>query len=133
MAQTRSWQKQTETFRPRRWSEIREFLAGMANRHAQFAYLVEIIDSVIDGGRESQLAAMTSMHDLWVASMPIREAPLDVIVVRAPGSPYEPAAGNVAIEHLAVTGRNDRIERQAAEAVPLFWRFVVEKFGLDRT
>jgi hypothetical protein len=31
----------------------------------------------------------------------------------------------------AVTGRNDRIERQVDEAVPLFWRFVTEKFGVD--
>ena len=69
------------------------------------------------------------MHDLWVASSPIQDPPLDVIVVRAPGSLYEPSAGNVLIEHLSVTGRNDRIERPAIDAVPLFWRFAIEKFG----
>jgi hypothetical protein len=103
----------------------------MVDRHPEFAYLVEIIDSVIEGDRESQLAATTSMHDLWVASVPVQEPPLDVIVVRAPGWPHGPAAGNVLIEHLTVTGRNDRIERPAVEAVPLFWRFVIEKFGVD--
>jgi hypothetical protein len=103
----------------------------MADRHPPFAYLVEIVDSVIEGDRESRLAASTSMHDLWVAAVPVQEPPLDVIVVRAPGSLYEPAAGNVLIDHLAVTGRNDRIERPAAEAVPLFWRFVIEKFGVE--
>jgi hypothetical protein len=39
--------------------------------------------------------------------------------------------GCVLIEHLSITGRNDRIERPVAEAVPLFWRFLVEKFGVD--
>lgn len=130
MAPKRSWQKQTETFRSRSWSDIREFLADMADMHADFAYLVEIVDSVIEGDRESQLAATTSMHDLWVASAPVQEPPLDVIVVRAPGSLYAPTPGNVLIEHLAVTGRNDRVERPAAEAVPLFWRFVIEKFRI---
>jgi hypothetical protein len=36
-------------------------------------------------------------------------------------------AGN---PHLSLTGRNDRIERPIAEAIPLFWRFVIEKFGI---
>jgi hypothetical protein len=126
----RSWQKQTDTFRPRPWMDIREFLGGMAADHDEFGYLVDIVDSVIEGGREEALCATTSMHDLCVASAPVQEPPLDVLVVRAPGSLYAPASGNVLIEHLSVTGRNDRIERPASEAVPLFWRFAIEKFGV---
>jgi hypothetical protein len=36
----------------------------------------------------------------------------------------------VLIEHLTSTGHDERIERPASEAVPLFWRFAIEKFGL---
>jgi hypothetical protein len=127
---TRSWQKHTDIFRPRPWKDIREFLGAMAADHDEFGYLVDIVDSVIENGREGELCATTSMHDLWVASSPVQEPPLDVIVVRAPGSLYEPSSGNVLIEHLSVTGRNDRIERPASEALPLFWRFATEKFGV---
>ena len=31
------------------------------------------------------------------------------------------------------TGRNDCIERPATEAVGLFWRFMIEKFGVHPT
>ena len=48
--------------------------------------------------------------------------------MRAPGSLAKPSEGLVLIEHLSVTGRNDRIERPVDEAVPLFWRFMIEKF-----
>jgi hypothetical protein len=128
---SRSWQTQSEPFRPRPWTDVRDFLAGMAAAHSQFTYLVDIVDSVIEGDRASSLAATTSMHDLVVASVPLQEPPLDVVVVRAPGSLYRPSAGNVLIEHLSVTGRNDRIERPSTDAVPLFWRFVIEKFGIQ--
>jgi hypothetical protein len=36
----------------------------------------------------------------------------------------------VLIELLSCTGRDDRIERPAREAVLLFWRFVIEKYGV---
>ena len=39
--------------------------------------------------------------------------------------------GHVLVEHLPDTGRNDRIERPLGDAVPLFWRFVQEKFGVQ--
>jgi hypothetical protein len=29
-----------------------------------------------------------------------------------------------------MTGRSNRIERPVDEAVPLFWRFMIEKFGV---
>ncbi len=31
----------------------------------------------------------------------------------------------------SVTGHDDQIARPVAEAVPLFWRFMIEKFGVD--
>ena len=41
-----------------------------------------------------------------------------------------PPAGMVAIEHTSLTGRTDHVERPVGEAVPLFWRFMAEKFGV---
>jgi hypothetical protein len=106
------------------------FFAGMARRHPGFGYMAAVTDSVLTSGSAGLLAGCTSMHDLIVVGMPVPSPPYDVIVVRAPGSPHPPRPGQVLIEHLACTGRNDRIERPAAQAVPLFWRFVIEKYGV---
>jgi len=32
---------------------------------------------------------------------------------------------------MSVTGHNDRIERPVADAVPLFWRFMIAKYGVE--
>ncbi|MDT4935443.1 MAG: hypothetical protein QOK11_3335 [Pseudonocardiales bacterium] len=102
----------------------------MTEADQRFAYLVEIVDSVTESGLSPHLAATTSMHDLIVASMPLMLPPFDVVAVRAPGSIRAAPDGEVLIEHLTPTGRDERITRPVAEAVPLFWRFVTEKFGL---
>ena len=125
----RTWQQESRNFRVREWADIRSFLAEMAARNPSLGYLVDIVDSVLVGERASALCATTSMHDLIVSTMPVPDPPFGVIAVRAPGSVRPPSDGNVLIEHLSVTGHNDRIERPAAEAVPLFWRFAIEKFG----
>jgi hypothetical protein len=125
----RSWQIARNSFRPKEWADIRAFFGGIAETSLQFMYLVDIIDSVIAGDRGAVRGATTWMHELIVAPVPQMEPPFDVIAVRAPGSLSAPAKGNVLIEHLTVTGRNDRTERPAAEAVALFWRFAIEKFG----
>jgi hypothetical protein len=59
-----------------------------------------------------------------VVAQPIPEPPYDLVAVRTPPE------GRVRIEHMAVTGLRDKIERPANEAVPLFWRFMIEKFGV---
>jgi hypothetical protein len=123
-------QQASRGFRPTEWAEIRRFLGGMAERDHRFAYLVEIVESVMVSGLDGNLAATTSMHDLIVAVLPLREPPFDVIAVRVPGSLREPPSGQVLIEHLTPTGHDDGITCPIAEAVPLFWRFVSEKFGL---
>lgn len=125
----RTWQQQSMSFKASEWVDIQTFLAEMAAKYPSFGYLVDIVDSVIVGDRTSVLCATTSMHDLIVSTVPIPAPPFDVIAVRAPGSLWPPSEGNVLIEHLSVSGLNDRIERPAAEAVPLFWRFALEKFG----
>jgi hypothetical protein len=118
-------------FRQDPWVDIAEFLGGIAERNPPFQHMADIANSVIDSQSTELLAAFTSMHDLMVVATPIPEAPVDLVAVRAPGS-LHPASrdGLVLIEHLTVTGNNDRIERPVAEAVPLFWRFMIEKYGV---
>ena len=92
-----------------------------------------IIDSLIESGAAQPIAATTSMHDLLVTDVPIQGPPLEVIAIRALVGSLRPlsAPGLVRIEHLAPTGRDDAIERPPVEAVPLFWRFVRETFGVS--
>ena len=122
---------QTNAFRAGRWLDIDPFLARMAERDERFSHMSAIVKSVLDSNARDRLAAHTSMHDLIVVPTPIPVPPYGVVAVRAPGSLRSPRDGHVLIEHLSVTGHDDQIERPVAEAVPLFWRFVIEKFGVD--
>ena len=70
------------------------------------------------------------MHDILVVTAPPPGPPCDLIAVRAPGSPAQPMPGHMIIEHRSCTGRNDRIEGPAADAVRLFWRFVITRHGI---
>lgn len=120
----------TTPFQARSWVDIDAFLQGMAERDARFRHMAAIVRSVIDSRAADRLAAYTSMHDLIVVPVPIPEPPYGVVAVRAPGSRREPQDGHVLIEHMSVTGHDDKIERPVTEAVPLFWRFMIEKFGV---
>jgi hypothetical protein len=118
-------------FRPRSWEEIDSDFAGIANEHGEFRYMSAIVKSVLSSDAMERLAACTSMNDLMVVAMPIPKPPYDLVVVRAPlASLHPPGEGQVLIEHVSVTGRNDKVERPVADAVPLFWRFMIEKFGV---
>ena len=103
----------------------------MADRHPQFRHMSDIVKSVVASDQTTALAACTSMHDLIVVPTPIPEPPYGVVAVRSPGSLHEPATGLVRIEHHSVTGYIDVIDRPVPEAVSLFWRFMIEKFGVD--
>jgi hypothetical protein len=118
-------------FRQTPWPDIADFLGEMAERNASSQHMADIVNSVIDSGSSELLAAFTSVHDLVVLATPIPDLPFDLVAVRAPSSLHPPSAhGLVLIEHLATTGNNDRIERSTVEAVALFWRFMIEKFGV---
>jgi hypothetical protein len=121
------WRSQ---FIERPWAEIRELESRVRWEDNSGRYLVDIIDSVDASGVAAELAGTTSMHDLVVVNRPVPEPPMDVLVVRAPTSLTRPSNGCVLIEYLAVSGNNTSIERPAADAVSLFWRFVAEKFGI---
>jgi len=117
-------------FRARDWHDIDAFLSDIAERDERLRHMSAIVKSVLESDAMDRLAAYTSMHDLVVVDLPIPEPPYGVVAVRAPGSIRSPRDGYVLIEDLSVTGHNDRIERPVAEAVPLFWRFMIEKYGV---
>ena len=121
---------QTQPFRARDWNGIHRTMDAMATEHEEFRHMEAIVRSVLDSDAADRLAGYTSMHDLIVVDVPIPEPPYGVVAVRAPSSLHPPPDGQVLIEEMSVTGHNDRIERPVAEAVPLFWRFMIEKFGV---
>jgi hypothetical protein len=118
-------------FQERCWEEVRTFLQDVEWKAQDAGYLFDIIDSVVLAGADELLGLTTSMHDLLVAPQPLSRPPLDVVIVRAPGSLRAATDGMVRIEHLSAHGHTD-IVRPVDEAVPLFWRFVDVEFGVRR-
>lgn len=117
----------------RDWQDLLQDYKENADRVPALAPLVSIIQSVIDHGMDDELAATTSMWDLVIAAEPLRDPPVDVIVVRSVASQSPAPVGQVRIEHQATSGLKETISRPAADAVALFWRFVLEKYGLRTT
>ena len=125
-------------FRERPWQEIQTRFRSVATDHPDFQPMADIVDSVIVGGATEELAGCTSMFDLWVVAKPQMDLPYDMVrVMLGSGGPVDAGTpdgpvppGDILIEHLATTGRNDRIRRPVDEATRLFWRFMIEKFGV---
>lgn len=116
----------TTPFREQPWSDIATRLHRVLDNSTSYEPMLDIVDSIIAFEAEPQLAGCTAMTDLIVTSRPISSPPLDVVTVRH-------LYGFVTIEHVTHTGHNDRIERPAKDAVALFWRFMIEKFGVHPT
>lgn len=121
----------TEPFRMRPWPEIHGSFQELASDDPLFQHMADVVASVLACGKTAELAGTTSMHDLIVARQPLVAPPYDVVFVRAPSSLRPVPSGKVVIEHLSTTGHDDRIERPVADTVPLFWRFMIEKFAVD--
>lgn len=121
---------QTFPFHTRNWSVIHRFMDEIATAHPEFRHMEAIARSVLESEAADRLAAHTTMHDLIVVGTPVPDPPYGVVAVRSPSSLRPPSAGLVLIEHMSVTGHNDEIERPVTEAVPLFWRFMIEKYGV---
>lgn len=119
-------------FRDVPWTEIASRFIELASSHPPFQHMADIVDSVIACQATTELAALTSMHDLVVAKRPVpTESPIDVVIVKSPSSHRGYVApGWVVIEHLSTTGHDDQIGRPSDQAVPLFWRFMAEKFAI---
>ena len=124
--------------RERHWATIEAFYAGLLDGGLDFvAPTLAIVRSVISEGGSTKLSGNTSMHTLIVTRTPVQEWPDTIRVeVLTTGSevrivhtkivralrPYRPVVWADQI--------GDSIARPAHEAVPLFWRFCVEKFGV---
>ncbi len=121
-------------FKAKDWAalaaEYRELVEGDL---PQLAPVLSVIESVIENRMDTQLAVTTSLRDLAITTAPPQEPPVDVIVVRSAVSGAPPATGTIAIDHVATTGLSEHIVRPEAETLPLFWRFVAEKYGLRVT
>ena len=118
-------------FRPEPWDVVRQHQDELLGHLPEYAHMLAIVDSVLASSAADALGVFTSKHDLMVRPLPPADPPYDVVAVRAPGSLERVKAGSVVVEHLSTTGHDDRLERPAAEAVPLFWRFMIEKFGVS--
>ena len=117
---------------PSPWPILRAKAAELSQNSPEHDYLVSVLDSVIESDAADQLVGTFWMLDLAVAAAPVRPAPIELILVRGSGSVRPPPSGLVRIEHLSVSGHNDVVDRPPSEALPLFWRFVKEKYGIER-
>src|SRR5689334_18852369 len=105
---------------------------GAAGPSEDLDHIRAIIDSVRASGRGAELAVSSGMlANLVVTPKPVGEPPHDVVVVTAPRAMNPPPPGCVRIEHLPLVGLADSITREVSEAVPLFWRFMTEKYGIS--
>ncbi|MFD4443399.1 hypothetical protein ACFWPK_26850 [Nocardia sp. NPDC058519] len=119
----------TEDFHEMPWSEVARWYQGLSDRHPPMQHLTDIVDSVVRSGRDQDLAATMSMHDLIVTTRPVSEGPIEEVVVRAPGSLVPVADGTVVIECLS-DFHPGQIVGSVDEAVPLFWQCVATVFGI---
>lgn len=117
-------------FKAKPWETIFSRVTDLSREHPDFTYLVDVVKSVLESGVSNQIAGALWMMDLAVAQAPVGTKPIDVIIVKGPASLNPPPTGLVRIEHVTVSGRNDVIDRPYAESVPLFWRFIREKYGV---
>ncbi|RUL92766.1 MULTISPECIES: hypothetical protein [Micromonospora] len=105
------------------WPKIEAQLGEWCARSPQMRPMLDIVRSVLSSGADAQLAGLLSMTDLVVVARPAPSPPYDEVIVR-----YQ--APWITVETLTHNGRNDRIRRPVEDAVPLFWRFMIEKFGI---
>lgn len=106
------------------WEQLLDrYLEGPAT--VRESAVTEVIRSVVQSPARADLRYTTSMWELIVAPTPGEPTPVDAVRVSTPKYP------NVLISHLLLVGDADEIERPAEQAVPLFWRFMKEKYGIE--
>jgi hypothetical protein len=114
------------TFPVRPWPDIIAFYERLIGEGATFAApMLEVARSVVMERADSQIGGHTSMHDLLVTSLPVGAAPFDHVRVA-----LLPSAEVVRISHYSGVGQDDEIDRPTSEILPLFWRFMIEKYGV---
>jgi hypothetical protein len=117
-------------FPVRPWPDIVQFYRGIADGGGRWVSpMLMIAQSVVDEGATERLLAHTSMHDLVVTTPP-RRAQVKTDYVRVELLPHE---SGVRIWHRPLVGLSDDLQRPVDDAVPLFWRFMIEKYGVRPT
>jgi len=120
------------------WSELEDNFLENFQRWAGYSetYLaaLAIIESVSNSGLSDRFVANSGWLDptLRVALADLDARERDAISI--PGNMWgnsSPSKGCVRIQHESFSGKVEDIQRPIADAVPLFWRFVSEKFGID--
>ena len=106
------------------WHEIEQFYERLSADGAVFVDpMLSLTRSIVAEGAASKLGAHTSMHDLVITTVPVSLEPdwLRVSLLRD---------GEIRITHDTPTGPGDSIERSQSELLPLFWRFLIEKWDI---
>jgi hypothetical protein len=122
----------SDAFVPERWTVLLADFEEVASSHPHITPMVDIVRSVLDCRGAGRLAARMSGYELVVVPVPVPDPPMPLVRVRAPGvMPGFPVpSGHVLITHESGVGRDDSISRPPEEAVALFWRFMIEKYGV---
>lgn len=118
------------------WPEF-EAVAGQQFQSAgedpdAYRAILDITESVSASGLSEHFVANFGLHyprfslGLVALEPELREE----ILVLGPGVNFAAMPGNIRIRHESFTGKIEDIQRPIAEAVPLFWSFVAEKFGI---
>ena len=112
--------------------EGRPWFSYWAGRVDGYRAHVAVLDSMAASGLFHQFVYSWggSNRALWVALPSDGSNLRDEIEVCDPYWSKVPE-NVVRIKHEAFTGLTDSMERPIADAVPLFWRFVSEKFGIE--
>lgn len=125
-------------FPARSWPEAEVFYSDLVEAGAKFVKpTLAIVRSVIFEDGAAKLSGYTSMHTLVVTSTPVKEWPDVLRVELMPGS----SAVKITHDKFVRAPRSglpdawtaqpgDSVTRGAGQAVPLFWRFCIEKFGV---
>jgi hypothetical protein len=111
------------------WPENEQSFAELEERNSAFSRLRAIAASGQARGASDDLAGFTAGPgtNLMVRSTPVPLPPYDIVAVRISESMRQVRIGTVLIEHISTTGHDERLSRPLQEAVPLFWRSMIER------
>lgn len=128
------WYRWNRPFEDMGWPAARQWIES-ANWRGLFdtSPMYAIIDSVMASGRADDLAVTIIEGDLAVVAKPVPEPPMDVLYVLMGGMPWPTPPfpeGQIVLHYGTVSGHDTRSIRPPNQAVPLFWRYVHEKFGI---
>lgn len=116
-------------FHARRWTELADHYWRRSESQPDLPAIVEIIESLIASDAQTLLVANWTIGGFNVAYTDEIEPPYTVIAVSV--IPASSTAAVVEIRHVSGSGLVETVVRPVDEAVPLLWRFVREKYGIE--